>query len=204
LSTNAAKTAKRPEFLEKMMATAGPRHEPEVEEAERTLKEMRGAIPTPMLDLIFRDGKMRSFSYAFLSEVEFEPGDTLTLKFTSGAAVVVEGRNLVRHRQQVRLHRADEIRAFRAQVPLRSLTPLGHLPLHRQLPEYHSLLAPERLRPQGRQDESPDHCSGGSPRQIRRSQHSGGLSLQLRVAPWHSAIESNWRRLDRLAVCACR
>ena len=110
MSTNAAKTVKRPEFLQKMMETAGPRHEPEVEEAERALKEMRGAVPTPMLDLVFRDGKVRSFSYAYLSEVEFEPGDTLTLKFTSGAAVIVEGRNLGRHRQSVRLHRADEIR----------------------------------------------------------------------------------------------
>lgn len=110
MTTNAAKTAKRPEFLEKMMATAGPRHEPEVEEAEKSLKEMRGAIPTPMLDVVFRNGKVRSFSYAYLSEVEFEPGDTLTLRFTSGAAVIIEGRNLTRHRQQVRLHRADEIR----------------------------------------------------------------------------------------------
>ena len=101
---------KRPEFLEKMMATAGPRHEPEVEEAEKSLKEARGAIPTPMLDVVFRDGKVRSFSYAYLAEVEFEPGDTLTLKFTSGAAVIVEGRGLTRYRQSVRLHRADEIR----------------------------------------------------------------------------------------------
>jgi hypothetical protein len=106
LSTNAAK---RPEFLEKMMATA-PRHEPEVEEAERTLKEMRGAVPTPMVDLGFRGGKVRSFSYAYLSEVEFEPGDTLTLKFTSGVTVIIEGRGLGRLRQSVRLHRADEIR----------------------------------------------------------------------------------------------
>jgi len=108
LSTSAK--AKRPEFLESLMNGAAPRHEPEVEELERSLKEMRGAVPTPMLDFIFRSGKVRSFSYAYLSEVEFEPGDTLTLKFTSGAAVIVEGRGLDRHRAQVRLHRADEIR----------------------------------------------------------------------------------------------
>ena len=101
---------KRPEFLQSLMNTSGPQHEPEVEEAERSLKEMRLAIPTPMLDLVFRSGKVRSFSYAYLSEVEFEPGDTLTLKFTNGAEAVVEGRGLERHRQQVRLHRADEIR----------------------------------------------------------------------------------------------
>jgi hypothetical protein len=107
LSTN---IAKRPEYLEKMMATGGPRHEPEVEEAEKSLKEARMALMTPMLDIVLRSGNVRSFSYAYLSEVEFKPGDTLTLKFTSGAEVIIEGRGLARHRQQVRLHRADEIR----------------------------------------------------------------------------------------------
>jgi len=107
LSTN---VAKRPDYLEKMMASVGPKHEPEVEEAERTLKEIRGSVPTPMLDLAFRDGRVRSFSYAYLSDVDFMPGDMLTLRFTSGALVHVEGRNLARLRQSVRLHRADEIR----------------------------------------------------------------------------------------------
>jgi hypothetical protein len=100
---------KRPEYLEKMMSVVTPRHEPEVEEAE-TLKNSRPAMPSPMLDVVFRDGKIRSFGYTYLSEVEFEPGDTLTLKFTNGAAVIVEGRGLARHRMQVRLHRAEEIR----------------------------------------------------------------------------------------------
>jgi len=96
-------------FLADLMST-GPRHEPEVEDAERTHKDTRLAIPTPMLDVAFRDGKIRSFSYAHLTEVEFEPGDTLTLKFTNGAEVIAEGRGLARARQQLRLHRADEIR----------------------------------------------------------------------------------------------
>jgi hypothetical protein len=106
LATN---TAKRPEFLEKMMS-ASPRHEPEVEEAQNALKEARLAIPTPMLDIVFRNGKVRSFSYAYLAEVEFDPGDTLMLKFTSGASVIAEGRGLARYRQSVRLHRLDELR----------------------------------------------------------------------------------------------
>ena len=105
MATNAAK---RPEFLEKMMATVTPRHEPEVEEAQ-SLKESRPAMPSPMLDLVFRDGKIRSFSYAYLAEVEFEPGDKLTLKFSNGAVIIVEGRGLGRHRVQVRLHRAEAI-----------------------------------------------------------------------------------------------
>ncbi len=99
---------KRPAHLREILDKVGPRHEPEVEEA--TLKEARLAIPTPMLDVVFRTGLVRSFNYAYLSEVEFRPGDTLTIKFTTGVEIVIEGRGLKRHRQQVRLHRADEIR----------------------------------------------------------------------------------------------
>jgi len=106
LSTN---TAKRPDFLNKLVSTALPRHEPEVEEAQ-SLKESRPAMPTPMLDVVFRDGKIRSFNYAYLSEIEFEPGDELTLKFSNGAVVIIEGRGLARHREQIRHHRADGIR----------------------------------------------------------------------------------------------
>jgi hypothetical protein len=86
-----------------------PRHEPETEEARESLKEARPAIPTPMLDVAFRDGRIRSFNYAYLREVDFEPGDIITLKFSDGITVTIEGRNLARHRQQIRLHRADEI-----------------------------------------------------------------------------------------------
>jgi hypothetical protein len=96
-------------FLADLMST-GPRLEPEVEDAERSHKDTRPAIPTPMLDVVLRSGSIRSFSYAHLTEVEFEPGDTMTLKFTNGAEVIAEGRGLARARQQVRLHRADEIR----------------------------------------------------------------------------------------------
>ena len=99
---------KRPAHLREILDKVGPRHEPEVEEA--THKEARLAIPTPMLDVVFRNGNVRSFNYAYLSEVEFKPGDTLTVKFTTGAEILVEGRGLARLRQSVRLHRADEIR----------------------------------------------------------------------------------------------
>jgi hypothetical protein len=99
---------KRSPHLREILEKARPRLEPEVEEA--SLKEARLAIPTPMLDVIFRDGRVRSFNYAYLSEVEFEPGDKLTIKYTTGVEITLEGRGLSRHRQQVRLHRADEIR----------------------------------------------------------------------------------------------
>lgn len=101
-------STKRSPHLREILEKARPRLEPEVQEA--SLKETRLAIPTPMLDVIFRDGRVRSFNYAYLSEVDFEPGDTLTIKYTTGVEVTLEGRGLSRHRQQVRLHRADEIR----------------------------------------------------------------------------------------------
>jgi hypothetical protein len=101
---------RRPSVVDKILQHPAPRYEPEVEEAQQSLKETRLAVATPMLDIILRSGHIRSFSYAYLSEVEFEPGDTLTLKFTTGAAIIAEGRGLARHRQLVRLHRADEIR----------------------------------------------------------------------------------------------
>jgi hypothetical protein len=100
---------KRSPILEEILNKAGPRHEPEVEEAH-SLKEARLSISTPMLDVFFRNGKIRSFSYAYLAEVEFEPGDTMTLKFTNGTAIIAEGRGISYHRQQIRLHRAAEIR----------------------------------------------------------------------------------------------
>ena len=105
----AEQITKRSRQLEDILSKAAPRHEPEVEEAQ-SLKESRPAIPTPMLDVTFRDGRIRSFNYAYLSEVAFVPGDTLTLRFSNGTVLVAEGRGLARHRQQVRLHRADEIR----------------------------------------------------------------------------------------------
>ena len=80
-----------------------------MEETRESLKESRPAIPTPMLDVAFRGGRIKSFSYAHLKQVDFEPGDTLTLTFADDAKVRITGRNLRRHRSQIRLHRADEI-----------------------------------------------------------------------------------------------
>jgi hypothetical protein len=77
------------------------------------LKETRPAIPTPMLDVIFKDGRIASFNYSYLRRVDFEPGDSLRLRFTDTTVVAIEGRNLRRMRDQIRLHRADEIQEGR-------------------------------------------------------------------------------------------
>jgi hypothetical protein len=105
----AESTTLRSPHLRDILNKARPKHEPETQDAEESLRESRPAMPTPMLDFVFRNGKVRSFNYAYLAEVEFEPGDTLILKFSNGATVFVEGRGLARHRVQVRLHRAESI-----------------------------------------------------------------------------------------------
>jgi hypothetical protein len=99
----------RPSVVQKILQKPAARHEPETEEARDSIKEARPAIPTPMLDVAFRDGRIVSFNYAYLREVDFEPGDRLTLRFADDSFVRIEGRNLARHRQQIRLHRADGI-----------------------------------------------------------------------------------------------
>jgi hypothetical protein len=101
--------AKRAAVIETFTKRVGRKDEPEVQEARDAHKEARIAIPTPMLDVIFQDGRIVSFNYSYLRRVDFNPGDTLTLKFTDGVRVIIEGRNLRRLRQQIRLHRADEI-----------------------------------------------------------------------------------------------
>ncbi len=99
----------RPSVVRKILREASERNEAQAEEARESIKEARPAVPTPMLDVAFKDGRIVSFNYAYLKEVDFEPGDTLTLKFADDAVVRIEGRNLGRHRGQIRLHRADEI-----------------------------------------------------------------------------------------------
>jgi len=102
-------SVKRAAVIENFTKRVGRKDEPEVQEARDAHKEARIAIPTPMLDVIFQDGRIVSFNYSYLRRVDFNPGDTLTLKFSDGVRVIIEGRNLRRLRQQIRLHRADEI-----------------------------------------------------------------------------------------------
>jgi len=101
--------AKRATVIETFTKRVGRKDEPEVQEARDAHKEARIAIPTPMLDVIFKNGRIVSFNYSYLRRVEFDPGDTLKLIFTDGVTVIIEGKNLRRLRQQIRLHRSDEI-----------------------------------------------------------------------------------------------
>jgi len=78
------------------------------DESPESLRDARPAIPTPMLDLVLRNGTVESFSYAYLTHVTYEPGGRLTLHFADDV-VVIEGRNLGEIRQKIRMHKASEI-----------------------------------------------------------------------------------------------
>lgn len=71
-------------------------------------KDVRQAIPTPMLDIVLAGGDIESFSYAYLTQVSFTPGDTITLYFGE-TKVVIDGQNLAEMREKIRLHKADGI-----------------------------------------------------------------------------------------------
>lgn len=102
-------TTRRSTVVEKFVKRSGWPSEEETEDNRDSLREIRPAVATPMLDVILKDGTVESFSYSHLRRVIFRPGDTLILKFIDGTTVLVDGRNLRQHRQQIRLHRADKI-----------------------------------------------------------------------------------------------
>jgi hypothetical protein len=97
----------RQSTLEKIL---GSKVAAELEESDprEAVKDMRAAIASPMLDVVFKTGSIVSFSYAYLTKIEFEPKGRMSLHFGDDV-VVVEGRNLREVRQKVRLHKADEI-----------------------------------------------------------------------------------------------
>lgn len=91
--------------LEKIL---GPKVASELEEPREAVKDMRAAIASPMLDIVFKNGCITSFSYAYLTQIEFDPKGRMSMHFGDDV-VVVNGRNLQEVRQKVRLHKADEI-----------------------------------------------------------------------------------------------
>lgn len=99
-----AETNTRPSAVQRLLKPQGA-NENAPREASR---DIRPALPTPMLDVVLRDGTIESFAYAYLTRVSFEPGGMLVLHFGEDK-VRIEGRNLAEVRQKVRLHKADEI-----------------------------------------------------------------------------------------------
>jgi hypothetical protein len=84
----------RPSAVERVTKTTRPRHEPEVEQAIEDYEEARARSREAfMLELRFKDGRVRNFDYAHLRESEFKPEDTIVLRFAS-KEVVAAGKNL--------------------------------------------------------------------------------------------------------------
>jgi hypothetical protein len=80
--------------VEKISRTARPRYEPEVEGAIDAYEEARARSREAfMLELRFKDGKIRNFDYGHLRESEFMPQDRIVLRFGS-KEVTAEGKNL--------------------------------------------------------------------------------------------------------------
>jgi hypothetical protein len=97
----------RQSTLEKILGTKVAA-ELEDSDPREAVKDMRAAIASPMLDVVFKTGRIVSFSYAYLTQIEFEPKGRMSMHFGDDV-VVIEGRNLREVRQKVRLHKADEI-----------------------------------------------------------------------------------------------
>jgi hypothetical protein len=97
-------TKSRPSVLTKILGSQPEQSGPA--EPRESGKGARQAIDTPMLDVALHDGRIESFSYAYLTRVSFTPGDRLVLHF-GGDRVLIEGRNLHEIRQRIRLHRED-------------------------------------------------------------------------------------------------
>jgi hypothetical protein len=97
----------RPSTLEKIL---GAKVASDLEDSEprESVKDMRAAIASPMLDVVFKSGSIVSFSYAYLTQIEFDPKGRMSMHFGDDV-VVINGRNLQEVRQKVRLHKADEI-----------------------------------------------------------------------------------------------
>jgi hypothetical protein len=84
----------RPSAVERMAKATRPRYEPEVEEAMDTYEEARARSREAfMLELRFKDGKVRNFDYGHLRESEFMPQDKMVFRF-AGKEVTAEGKNL--------------------------------------------------------------------------------------------------------------
>jgi hypothetical protein len=95
----------RPSTLEKIL---GAKVASELEEPRDAVKDIRASVASPMLDIVFKSGCIVSFSYAYLTQIEFDPKGRMSMHFGDDV-VVVNGRNLQEVRQKVRLHKADEI-----------------------------------------------------------------------------------------------
>ena len=101
--------------IQQIVDSPGPKHEPEVEKAKRAYDEIRGrSNEVPMLEMRFRDGRIRSFDYGRLAEAD-SPHDGKVIFQFGRKEIILEGKNLRRlyttiteHRQKFITEGTDE------------------------------------------------------------------------------------------------
>jgi len=92
-------TKPQPSVVDRILNRGAPRHEPEVEDAD--LRDAFDGEDAPkargrggiMLDVRKADGQCYGMSYAYLTRIDFDPGDRLKLHF-AGEVLQIEGRRL--------------------------------------------------------------------------------------------------------------
>lgn len=95
--------------VERLLGKTPPRHEPEVEAFREAFEDdgddpkARGRAPV-MLDVRKANGDRHAMSYAYLTQVDFEPGDRMKLHF-AGQVVQLQGRRLLPLYERLRDHR---------------------------------------------------------------------------------------------------
>jgi hypothetical protein len=103
--------------VERLLGKTAPRHEPEVEQANDGIRDAFDAddtLPTArgrsavMLDCRKANGQRHAMSYAYLTQIDFEPGDRLKLHF-AGQVVQIGGRRLRPLYQRLLEHRVHAI-----------------------------------------------------------------------------------------------
>ena len=100
--------------VERILGKTTPRHEPEVESAgvrdafeDEEMPKSRGRAAI-MLDVRKRDGQCHAMSYAYLTQVDFEPGDRMKLHFAD-KVVQIGGRRLKSLYRRLLEHRVHAI-----------------------------------------------------------------------------------------------
>ena len=101
-----------PSAVERLLGKSPPRHEPEVEGIRDSFDDE--AMPTArgraavMLDLRKANGDRHAMSYAYLMQIDYEPGDRMKLHFAR-QVVQIEGRRLKPLYQRLLDHRVHAI-----------------------------------------------------------------------------------------------
>ena len=108
-------TKPQPSVVDRILNRGAPRHEPEVEDADLRSAFEGDDVPKSrgragiMLDVRKADGQCHGMSYAYLTHIDFDPGDRLKLHFAGGKVVQIQGRGLKDLYQRLLDHRVRAV-----------------------------------------------------------------------------------------------